>query len=158
MVKGIETFKTYFKEYADEYVLIGGAACDILFDNSDASFRVTRDLDMVLIVEALSKEFGEAFWSFVKDGGYRNKSKTTGESQFYRFSAPANQEFPKMIELFARTDWMENEQSARKSSFSKLLFFRAIPRDPVIMMSTISLKLRTADVSIRFKAHCIFKA
>lgn len=37
MVKGIETFKTYFKEYADEYVLIGGAACDILFDNSDAS-------------------------------------------------------------------------------------------------------------------------
>ena len=113
---------------------------------------------MVLIVEALSKEFGEAFWSFMKDGGYRNKSKTTGESQFYRFSAPANQEFPKMIELFARTDWMENEQSARKSSFSKLLFFRAIPRDPVIMMSTISLKLRTADVYIRFKAHCIFMA
>lgn len=48
--------------------------------------------------------------------------------------------------------------SARKSSFSKLLFFRAIPRDPVIMMSTVSLKLRTADVYIRFKAHCIFMA
>lgn len=111
MVKGIETFKTYFEEYADEYVLIGGAACDILFDNSNASFRVTRDLDMVLIVEALSKEFGEAFWRFVKEGGYRNKSKTTGESQFYRFSAPTNQGFPKMIELFARTDWMGNKQS-----------------------------------------------
>ena len=110
MVKGIETFKTYFEEYADEYVLIGGAACDILFDNSNASFRVTRDLDMVLIVEALSKEFGEAFWRFVKEGGYRNKSKTTGESQFYRFSAPTNQGFPKMIELFARTDWMGNKQ------------------------------------------------
>lgn len=51
-----------------------------------------------------------------------------------------------------------NRSSARKSSFSKLLFFRAIPRDPVIMMSTVSLKLRTADVYIRFKAHCIFMA
>ncbi len=30
MVKGIETFKSYFEEYADQYVLIGGAACDII--------------------------------------------------------------------------------------------------------------------------------
>lgn len=51
-----------------------------------------------------------------------------------------------------------NRSSAKRSSFSKLLFFRAIPRDPVIMMSTVSLKLRTADVYIRFKAHCIFMA
>ena len=47
MVKDIELFKEYFEDYTDEYVLIGGAACDILFDNSNASFRVTRDLDMV---------------------------------------------------------------------------------------------------------------
>ena len=82
-----------------------------LFDYNNTSFRVTRDLDMVLIVEALSKEFGEAFWRFVKDGGYRNKAKSTGESQFYRFSAPTNQGFPKMIELFARTEWMQDEQA-----------------------------------------------
>ena len=111
MVKGIKIFKDYFEEYTDEYVLIGGAACDILFDYNNTSFRVTRDLDMVLIVEALSKEFGEAFWRFVKDGGYRNKAKSTGESQFYRFSAPTNQGFPKMIELFARTEWMQDEQA-----------------------------------------------
>lgn len=45
-----------------------------------------------------------------------------------------------------------------KEQIFEAALFRAIPRDPVIMMSTISLKLRTADVSIRFKAHCIFMA
>ena len=111
MVKGIEIFKEYFRDYTDEYVLIGGAACDIIFDDSNASFRVTRDLDMVLIIEALSKEFGEAFWRFVREGGYRNKARSTGEPQFYRFSSPSNQGFPKMIELFSRTEWADDEET-----------------------------------------------
>ena len=109
MVKGMDIFKEYFEKYTDEYVLIGGAACDILFDSNNASFRVTRDLDMVLIVEALSREFGEIFWRFVRDGGYINKAKSTGEPQFYRFSNPSQEGFPKMIELFARTDWYDEE-------------------------------------------------
>ena len=29
MVAGLLKFKEYFKDYADSYVLIGGAACDI---------------------------------------------------------------------------------------------------------------------------------
>lgn len=70
MVAGLLKFKDYFKDYTDSYVLIGGAACDILFTESDADFRATRDLDMVLIVEALTPEFAEKFWDFVKDGGY----------------------------------------------------------------------------------------
>ena len=111
MVRGLEIFKEYFKNYTDEYVLIGGAACDILFDHNDTSFRVTRDLDMVLIIEALSKEFGEVFWRFVRDGGYNNKAKSTGEPQFYRFSAPSDPGFPKMLELFARTEWMEDAET-----------------------------------------------
>ena len=75
MVKGLELFKEYFKDYKDQYVLIGGAACDINFDDKAASFRVTKDLDMVLIVEALTPEFGNRFWQFIKDGGYENKAK-----------------------------------------------------------------------------------
>ena len=30
MVKGIERFREYFRDFTDQYVLIGGAACDIL--------------------------------------------------------------------------------------------------------------------------------
>ncbi len=58
---------------------------------------------MVLMVEALSKEFGERFWEFINDGGYRNKVRSSGTPQFYRFDRPANPGFPYMIELFANT-------------------------------------------------------
>lgn len=51
MVYGLEIFKDYFKGYEDQYVLIGGAACDILFEEREATFRKTRDLDMVIIIE-----------------------------------------------------------------------------------------------------------
>ena len=33
-------------------------SCDILFESNEVNFRATRDLDMVLIVEALTPEFG----------------------------------------------------------------------------------------------------
>ncbi len=59
VVKGLDTFRNHFAGYEEQYVLIGGAACDIVFESNDASFRATRDLDMVLIVEALTPEFGE---------------------------------------------------------------------------------------------------
>ena len=54
MVKGLDTFRKYFESYENQYVLIGGAACDIVFESNDTTFRATRDLDMVLIVEALT--------------------------------------------------------------------------------------------------------
>lgn len=59
---------------------------------------------MVLIVEAQTKEFGKQFWKFIHDGGYQNRAKSNGKPQFYRFDKPAERGFPKMIELFARTE------------------------------------------------------
>lgn len=55
MVKGIEKFREYFSNFSDQYVLIGGSACDISFGIHDTNFRATKDLDIVLIVEALTK-------------------------------------------------------------------------------------------------------
>ena len=60
MVKGLDVFHDYFREYNDQYVLIGGAACSIFFEKQDAAFRAMKDLDMVLIVEALTPVFGSA--------------------------------------------------------------------------------------------------
>lgn len=74
MVKGLDTFRRYFKGFEDQYVLIGGAACDIVFESNETTFRATRDLDIVLIVEALTPEFGEKFWEFIQNGNYRNKT------------------------------------------------------------------------------------
>ena len=110
MVRGLERFREYFRDFTDQYVLIGGTACDISFSNYEVDFRATRDLDVVLIVEALTREFGQRFWRFIRDGGYQNRARSTGSPQFFRFDKPAQEGFPLMIELFARTDAiLENE-------------------------------------------------
>jgi hypothetical protein len=102
MVYGIDKFKQYFGEYTGQYVFIGGTACFILLNDIGLDFRATKDLDMVLIIEAINEEFGTTFWKFIQDGGYEHKQKSAGEEQFYRFSNPSEPGFPSMIELFSR--------------------------------------------------------
>ena len=58
MVHGLEKFKAYFGDFTRQYVFIGGTAGDILMDELGASFRATKDLDRVLIIEALDASFG----------------------------------------------------------------------------------------------------
>lgn len=102
MVKGLDTFRRYFAEYADCYVLIGGSACDVNFSVAALPFRVTHDLDLVLCVEALTPQFLSRFWSFIREGGYEHREKSNGERQFYRFTHPIRLDYPAMLELFAR--------------------------------------------------------
>jgi hypothetical protein len=104
MVKGLEAFKEFFRDFQNQYVLIGGAACDIVFNEADLPFRATKDLDIVLIIEALTPEFGRRFWDFSREGGYENRVKSNGIPQFYRFDKPKIPDFPYMIELFAKSD------------------------------------------------------
>lgn len=59
-------------------------------------------MDIVLLVEALTPEFGRRFWEFIHDGGYEHRVKGSGEPQFYRFDRPTDARFPYMIELFSR--------------------------------------------------------
>ena len=106
MVKGLDRFRDYFRDFTDQYILIGGAACDISFENSNADFRATRDLDIVLIVENLNRAFGEQFWAFIREGGYQHRAKSSGVPQFYRFDKTAQAGFPQMIELFSRTGYI----------------------------------------------------
>ena len=70
MVKGLEVFQEHFRNFADRYVLIGGAACDIAMTGAGLPFRATKDLDIVLYVEAMDAAFARAFWEFVRAGGY----------------------------------------------------------------------------------------
>lgn len=102
MVHGLEKFKEYFRDHTSQYVFIGGTACDILMDELGAPFRATKDLDMVLIIEALDSSFGETFWQFIEDGGYEHREKGTAKNQFFRFTDPKDTAFPKMIELFSK--------------------------------------------------------
>ena len=65
-------------------------------------FRATKDIDLVLIIEAVDTDFGKKFWDYVKQAGYEHCNKSSGVSQFYRFSNPVSKQYPAMIELFTR--------------------------------------------------------
>ncbi|PLX46749.1 MAG: hypothetical protein C0613_16220 [Desulfobulbaceae bacterium] len=102
MVKGLDRFKEHFHDFTDQYILIGGVACYLAMDEAGLAFRATQDLDIVLCVEALDRNFVEAFWDFIQEGDYQVRQKSTGEKQFYRFDKPGKADFPIMLELFSR--------------------------------------------------------
>ena len=103
MVRGLSIFQDWFNAYENHYVLIGGTAAKITMEEAGANFRGTRDLDIVLHVEVLTPAFGRKFWEFVQAGGYQKK-ETDSERKLclYRFQKPLDDEFPHMLELFAR--------------------------------------------------------
>ena len=102
MVRGLEIFKKYFEAYPDNYVIIGGTACDIIIGDAGFTPRTTKDIDIILVVEALNAEFVKQFWKFIQDGNYERKEKSDDERKYYRFMKPEDEEFPYQIELFAR--------------------------------------------------------
>ena len=102
MVRGIDSFRDWFRGYEEQYVIIGGTACDLLMSNEGLDFRATKDIDLVLIIEAIDASFGKRFWEYVVAAGYEHRNKNTGEQQFYRFTNPQSKNYPTMIELFTR--------------------------------------------------------
>ena len=103
MVKGLDVFQGWFAEYANQYILIGGTAATLTMEEAGLAFRATKDLDIVLHVEALTPAFGAAFWKFVEAGGYEiRQASDTGKPIFYRFQKPTDDRYPVMVELFAR--------------------------------------------------------
>lgn len=101
MVVGMELFRDKLKGFEDCYTVIGGAACDILMSEADIDFRLTKDIDMILILEDKKAEFAKTFWEFIKEGEYKCGWKNSDEMHFYRFTKPKSG-YPAMIELFSR--------------------------------------------------------
>jgi hypothetical protein len=103
VVRGLDVFREHFAGHADQFVLIGGTAATLAMEQAGLEFRATKDLDIVLHIEALRSSFGEVFWSFVEAGGYEiRQASDTGKPVFYRFQKPADVRFPVMLELFCR--------------------------------------------------------
>ena len=113
MITGFTKFKEKFQKFENQYVIIGGTACDLIMENEELPFRATKDIDIVLIVEAITVEFGKAFWDYVKEAGYEHLNKSTENAQFYRFTNPKSKEYPYMIEIFSRNpDYIVLENDA----------------------------------------------
>lgn len=99
---GYERFREWFTPFSSSFCLIGGSACDLLFEEAGLRFRATKDLDIVVIVDEPHEEFARALWDFVGDGRYQVGRRSDGVARYYRFYGPKAEGFPSMIELFAR--------------------------------------------------------
>lgn len=102
MVKGLDIFKKYFADYTGSYVIIGGTARDIHITEAAFEPKGTRDSDIILLVEALNPAFAKQFWKFIEEGNYELKEVSAKDRKYYRFTKPANTEYPNLIELFSR--------------------------------------------------------
>ena len=103
MIKELEKFKSYFKNFNDSFVIIGGTACSLLYENAGSRFRSTKDIDIVVTITELKKSeaFSKQFYKFIKDGKY-SKFQKDNKIFYYRFIKPLQEDFPKLIELFSK--------------------------------------------------------
>jgi len=102
VVRGLDVFRDRFRPFERSFILIGGAACDEWFTRQGLAFRATKDLDVVLLVEVLDREFVAAMRAFIEEGGYEIRQRAEGSPFLYRFAKPRDDRFPAMIELFSR--------------------------------------------------------
>jgi hypothetical protein len=102
-VKGLERFRETFADDGDQFVMIGGAACDQWFTEQQLMFRATVDLDFVLILEEINPDFIRKLWSFIEDGGYAYRERGEKDSaSLYRFTDPTDPSYPTQLELLSR--------------------------------------------------------
>ena len=114
MVRGLNLFKEHFKPFRHQYVIIGGSACDAYFDSVGIEFRATKDLDIVLHVQELDRNFVERFWEFIELGEYDAYEESSGQPKFYRFLNPQKEPFPSILELFSQVpNSLEREKGNR---------------------------------------------
>jgi hypothetical protein len=103
VVRGLDLFRESFAAHAHQYVLIGGTAATLAMEDAGLAFRATKDLDVVLHIEAIDAAFGETFWRVVEAGQYEiRQASASGKPTFYRFQKPADARYPAMLELFCR--------------------------------------------------------
>lgn len=76
MVEGIESFREKFRDYTDCYTVIGGAACDILMSEAEITFRATKDIDMILILEDKKDVLQNSTIRFMRICPTREKNRT----------------------------------------------------------------------------------
>ncbi|WP_137162194.1 hypothetical protein [Pseudomonas asiatica] len=112
-VKGLDVFGKHFRDFRDRYVLIGGVASALAMEDAGESFRATKDLDIVLVIEALDSIFVSRFWEFIHAGGYEIRQRGGDRPVFYRFQNPTDETYPVMIELFSRApEGLEHAENA----------------------------------------------
>lgn len=102
MIRGLDRFRAHFAEHRKTFVLIGGVACHEWLSTRGLPFRATKDMDVVLVIEAVDQGFVKRFWEFVEAGKYQVREKASGDRELCRFTKPEDVSYPVMLEIFSR--------------------------------------------------------
>ena len=106
-MKGIERIREFLGEFKTNYVIIGGTAVNLNLNRAALNERTTKDVDIIVICEALTSDYLARFWEMIRAGGYTPATvhvpDGTTRRVLYRFVNPTDPSFPDYIELFSRT-------------------------------------------------------
>ena len=115
----IRHFCSHFAGHEESFVLIGGSACSCWYADSPTSFRGTRDIDVVIVVEALNREFVDLLVAYLRDNGYaswvRHPQNGPAKRVMYRFVNPANRRAAAKIELLSRSGEIRRIESLQSA-------------------------------------------
>jgi len=95
-------FTDYFKDYSEDYVVIGGLATAMVMNDLGFVARATKDIDLVVISKN-NEEFIKKLLGFIEVARYKTKQRTDNESRhnLFRFLDSEDKTYPEQIELFA---------------------------------------------------------
>lgn len=105
MVGGLNIFRERFARFSDNFVIIGGTACDEILSGTEMRPRATMDIDIIVIVENMTPEFARAFWAFIAEGEYRpglRKNKDEGPKYVLYSFDNGKAGYPVKVELLSR--------------------------------------------------------
>lgn len=105
MVTGYEIFREAMQDHIDNFIVIGGTACEVCLADTGRTRHVTKDIDLIVIVDNITRDFLSDFWQFIHNGGYTigKRENSVGKIVYalYRFNHPSQEGFPWQIELLA---------------------------------------------------------
>jgi len=117
---GLSHFEEYFREFKDDYVVVGGFATLMLLDRHlERHGKATHDIDLVLLTSS-SIEMAQQIKRYISEGKYTIQKGKKDAYLYYRFLNPEIEGFAKEIELFA-----SDEQSLKLEDNQRI-----IPIDP----------------------------
>jgi len=101
---GLSHFQDYCKDFAEEYVVVGGFATIMLLDRElEGHGKATFDIDLVLLTTT-SKAMTKKNKQYILEGEYTIQKGNKDQYHYYRFIEPKKPNFAKEIELFASNE------------------------------------------------------
>jgi len=101
LTHGLDHFKAAFIDLNDQYVVVGGMAAATLMEDAGIEFRLTKDIDLVIIAND-TDDIAEKLIQYVTNGKYTVKEKNAEKPVYYRFTKPELPEYPFQVEIFHR--------------------------------------------------------